>query len=105
MLADLPTVSCSFGGGVEEVEPDIHARYGVLVSRLGEARVGSQHWLLVVACAAGWQRYATVLEVDLIGANQLLEHLSPHPTFGVTWNGVQDASPLARMAVTGRQNW
>src|SRR5690349_15905199 len=51
-LANLAPIRGSFYGGVTEMEPNEHARYGVLIRRLGEGGIGSKHRLCVIAGAA-----------------------------------------------------
>ena len=52
-LANLAPIRGSFHGGVAEVEPNEHARHGVLIRRLREARIGPKHRLCVIAGASG----------------------------------------------------
>ena len=52
-LANLSPICGSFRGCVAEVESNKDTRVGVLVRRLGEARVGPKHRLRIVACASG----------------------------------------------------
>ena len=72
-------------GRIAEVEPNEDARIGVLVRRLGEAGVRADYRRRIVTGAPGRERRAAILKADLVGAEELLQHLSPRSAFdGVT---------------------
>src|SRR5439155_24458788 len=77
-LTNLTTVRRAFFGRLAEVEPNVNARRCVLVRRLGEAGIGTEHRRRIIAGSTGRKRHAAVLKADLIGAENLFQHLSPH---------------------------
>ena len=85
MLAKLSTVRGSFCGGVAEMKPNEDTGIRILICRLGEAAERPKHWGRIVTGGTVREFCAAVLKTNLIGAKQLLEHLSPRPTFdGIT---------------------
>ena len=80
-LANFSTVLGPFFDRFAEVEPNEDARICILDRRLGEAGIRAEHRGRIAAGAPSRKRHTTVLEADLVGAQDLFQHLSPHATF------------------------
>ena len=80
-LTDFSTVFGPFFDRFAEVKPDEDARIRILGRRLGEAGIRAEHWRRIAAGATSRQRHAAVLEADLVGAEELLQHFCTRAPF------------------------
>src|SRR4029453_3044316 len=87
-LANISTVIGPFFDRFAEVDPNEGARIRILVRRLGEAGIRAEYRRRIAAGATSRQRRATVLEADLVGAEELLQHFSTRPTFNRVTRGI-----------------
>ena len=87
-LADLSAVLGPLFDRLAEVKPDEDARIGILGRRLREAGKRAEYRRRIAAGAASRQRRAAVLEADLVGAEELLQHFSTRAAFNRVTRGV-----------------
>src|SRR5262245_34730270 len=84
-LANFSTARGPFFDRFAEVEPKEEARRRMLYCRLGEARIRAEHRGRIAAGASSRKCHTTVLEADLVGTEELLQHFRRRSPFdGVT---------------------
>ena len=80
-LANFSTVISPFFDRFAEVEPNEDARIRILGRSLGEAGIRAEHRRRISSGATSRQRHAAVLEADLVGAEELLQHFRTRAPF------------------------
>src|SRR5215475_8879143 len=84
-LANFSTARGPFFDRFAEVEPNEDARICILDRRLEEAGIRAEHRGRIAAGASSRKCHTTVLEADLVGTEELLQHFRRRSPFdGVT---------------------